>query len=417
MMNKTSSDLFDDNLFYLNKIIDNDKLLQLKKNLSEGKPKNYSEVEYFIQEYNKIIKLIHQDQYQNSDKKLNKFLNSSKSNVKVIWGDCLTALKKMESESMHLMVTSPPYYNAREYSQWKNINEYLEDMRAVIRESWRVLDNHRVWVFNVGDIFDNPKTYTKSVWGKQRIPLGAYFTKIFEEEGFTFVDDFIWDKGEVQSQRQKNADNPYPLYQYPINSYEHILIFHKHRLDDTRYPCPRCGSLKVNGNTQTEPGLQSWECKNEECTERSASNRGKRFSKKTNITQSKLFRTPENEIDNEFIKKWRKDIVSFSPVIKINSKGENTLGHTAPFPEFLAEFAIRMFSYTGENVLDPFAGSFTAPKVAAEIGRIGVGVELNKKMFGDSIIKNLNKTKNLFSNEINFDQFSLLDEPKENKQI
>ena len=417
MMNKTSSDLFDDNLFYLNKIIDNDKLLQLKNNLSKGKPEKYSEVEYFIQEYNKIIKLIHQDQYQNSDKKLNKFLNSSKSNVKVIWGDCLTALKKMESESMHLMVTSPPYYNAREYSQWKNINEYLEDMRAVIRESWRVLDNHRVWVFNVGDIFDNPKTYTKSVWGKQRIPLGAYFTKIFEEEGFTFVDDFIWDKGEVQSQRQKNADNPYPLYQYPINSYEHILIFHKHRLDDTRYPCPRCGSLKVNGNTQTEPGLQSWECKNEECTERSASNRGKRFSKKTNITQSKLFRTPENEIDNEFIKKWRKDIVSFSPVIKINSKGENTLGHTAPFPEFLAEFAIRMFSYTGENVLDPFAGSFTAPKVAAEIGRIGVGVELNKKMFGDSIIKNLNKTKNLFSNEINFDQFSLLDEPKENKQI
>ena len=417
MMNKTSSDLFDDNLFYLNKIIDNDKLLQLKKNLSEGKPKNYSEVEYFIQEYNKIIKLIHQDQYQNSDKKLNKFLNSSKSNVKVIWGDCLTALKKMESESMHLMVTSPPYYNAREYSQWKNINEYLEDMRAVIRESWRVLDNHRVWVFNVGDIFDNPKTYTKSVWGKQRIPLGAYFTKIFEEEGFTFVDDFIWDKGEVQSQRQKNADNPYPLYQYPINSYEHILIFHKHRLDDTRFPCPRCGSLKVNGNTQTEPGLQSWECKNEDCTERSASNRGKRFSKKTNLTQSKLLRTPDNEIDNEFIKKWRKDIVSFSPVIKINSKGENTLGHTAPFPEFLAEFAIRMFSYKGEYVLDPFAGSFTAPKVAAEIGRIGVGVELNKKMFGDSIIKNLNKTKNLFSNEINFDQFSLLDEPKENKQI
>jgi len=416
-MNKTSSDLFDDNLFYLNKIIDNDKLLQLKNNLSKGKPEKYSEVEYFIQEYNKIIKLIHQNQYQNSDRKLNKFINSSKSNVKVIWGDCLTALKKMDSESMHLMVTSPPYYNAREYSQWRNINEYLEDMRAVIKESWRVLDNHRVWVFNVGDIFDNPKTYTKSVWGKQRIPLGAYFTKIFEEEGFTFVDDFIWDKGEVQSQRQKNADNPYPLYQYPINSYEHILIFHKHRLDDTRFPCPRCGSLKVNGNTQTEPGLQSWECKNEDCTERSASNRGKRFSKKTNITQSKLLRTPDNEIDNEFIKKWRKDIVSFSPVIKINSKGENTLGHTAPFPEFLAEFAIRMFSYKGEYVLDPFAGSFTAPKVAAEIGRNGVGVELNKKMFGDSIIKNLKKTKNLFSNVINFEEFNLLDEAKENKQI
>ena len=179
----------------------------------------------------------------------------------------------MDSESIQLMVTSPPYYNARDYSQWKNIDEYLDDMKDIIKETWRVLDNHRVWVFNVGDIFDNPNTKTTSVWGKQRIPLGAYFIQIFEDIGFTFVDDFIWDKGEVQSQRQKNADNPYPMYQYPINAYEHILIFHKHRLDTTKFPCPRCGSLQVSGNTQSEPGLQSWECKNDNCAERSESNR------------------------------------------------------------------------------------------------------------------------------------------------
>ena len=124
----------------------------------------------------------------------------------------------MDSESIQLILTSPPYYNARNYSQWKNIDEYLDDMRDIIKETWRVLDNHRVWVFNVGDIFDNPNTKTTSVWGKQRIPLGAYFIQIFEDIGFTFVDDFIWDKGEVQSQRQKNADNPYPMYQYPINA-------------------------------------------------------------------------------------------------------------------------------------------------------------------------------------------------------
>ena len=64
----------------------------------------------------------------------------------------------MDSESIQLMVTSPPYYNARDYSRWKNIDEYLEDMKEIIQESWRVLDNHRVWVFNVGDIFDNPTT-------------------------------------------------------------------------------------------------------------------------------------------------------------------------------------------------------------------------------------------------------------------
>ena len=87
-------------------------------------------------------------------KKLEKFLKEEDSNLKIIWGDCLNTLKKMNSESVQLMVTSPPYYNAREYSQWKDINDYLDDMREIIKETYRVLDNHRVWVFNVGDILN-----------------------------------------------------------------------------------------------------------------------------------------------------------------------------------------------------------------------------------------------------------------------
>ena len=136
------------------------------------------------------------------------------------------------------------------------------------------------------------------------------------------------------------------------------------------------------------------------------------------MTQSEVLRNKENEIETDFIKKWRKDIVSFPPVIKINSKGENTLGHTAPFPEFLAEFAIRMFSYKNEKVLDPFAGSFTAPKLAAELGRVGIGVELNKKMFGKSILKNLSsQNDSLFGEILTIEEFDLLGEKKTNKQI
>ena len=52
--------------------------------------------------------------------------------------------------------------------------------------------------------------------------------------------------------RHKNKSTPYPFYQQPFNSYEHILIFHKHRLDDTKYPCQICGSLNVSGNSYTE---------------------------------------------------------------------------------------------------------------------------------------------------------------------
>lgn len=243
------------------------------------------------------------------------------------------------------------------------------------------------------------------LWGH----ILSNFIKIFEEEGFTFVDDFIWDKGEVQSERHKNGNKPYPFYQYPMNCYEHILVFHKHRKDDTRYPCPVCGCLKVNGNTYSEIGVKSWECKNTQCFERSKSNRGKRFSLKTLITQSRQGKT--YEIEQDFIKKWRRDIVKISPVIKINSKGENILGHTAPFPAEIPEFAIKMFSYPNEYVLDPFAGSFTSVIGAKKLGRIGIGIELNKAMFGKSSMQNLIKSlhPNLFDTKgIVISEFNLL---------
>ncbi len=344
-------------------------------------------IDSFINIYINFVKEDYQNQYKEINVNLVDFLEAKDDGVKIIWGDCLTAMRGMKSESIHLMVTSPPYYNAREYSQWHNLNDYLEDMRLIIKEAYRVLDNHRVFVFNVGDIFDNDNLTTTSTWGKRRIPLGAYFTKIFEEEGFTFVDDFIWDKGEVQSERHKNRNKPYPFYQYPVNCYEHILIFHKHRKDNTRYPCPVCGCLKVNGNAFSEIGIKSWECKNFECFERSKANRGKRFSLKSIITQSR--QTEKFAIDEEFIKKWRRDIIKINPVIKINSRGQNILGHTAPFPSEIPEFAVKMFSYPDEYVLDPFAGSFTSVITAKKLGRVGIGIELNKAMFGESSMNNV----------------------------
>lgn len=339
--------------------------------------------------YIKFIKNIYQNEYKNTDNNLNDFLDKKDDGIKIIWGHCLNVLKNMKSESIACMVTSPPYYNARDYSKWNNLQEYLKDMREIIKESYRVLDNHRVFVWNVGDIFDNDNLYTKSTWGKRRIPLGAYFINIFEEEGFTFVDDFIWDKGEVQSERHKNGNKPYPFYQYPMNCYEHILIFHKHRLDNYRYPCPVCGTLNVNGNSYTEKGLKSWECKNHDCFERSVSNRGKRFSLKTIITQNR--QGEEFALNNDFIKKWRRDIIKINPVIKINSKGENILGHTAPFPIEIANMAIKFFSYSGEKILDPFGGSMTSVISAIQNNRVGIGIEINKHKFINSIRNNLQK--------------------------
>ena len=135
------------------------------------------------------------------------------------------------------------------------------------------------------------------------------------------------------------------------------------------------------------------------------------------MTQSKTNHNEANTIDESFVKKWRRDIIKFSPVIKINSKGNNTIGHTAPFPEDIPEMSIRMFSYINEKVLDPFAGSFTTPKVAAELGRIGIGIELNKKDFKDAIIKRLNGPGDLLRNKINFDQIDYSKDKTINRQL
>jgi len=412
--------IFDTSFDYLREILTESELELLiaqLKNKKDGETKDL--ILFFNKIYCEIIKKKHQTEYSGRDEKLMSFINSAKSNAKIIWGDCLNVLTKMDSESIQLMVTSPPYYNAREYSKWDNINDYLLDMEDIIRETYRVLDNHRIWVFNVGDIFDNPRTVTKSVWGKTRLPLGAYFISIFEKCGFTFVDDIIWDKGEVQSERMTRAAKPHPMYQYPMNCYEHLLVFHKHRLDLTRYPCPVCGTLRVNGNTQSEPGLQSWECKNLKCFERSASNRGKRFSIKTNIVQSEESQNPKNEISVELLKKWRRDIVKFSPVIKINSKGDNKLGHSAPFPKDIPEMAIKFFTYVGEKVMDPFAGSFTTVLSAVENDRIGVGIELNKNIYRSVALRMLKNDKqlDLYKNKLTIEEFDLTSEPRLHRQL
>lgn len=373
---------------YLDKVLNPAEKVILKNRCEYLRAKSIPQiVKGFSQVYRKLIKQKYQRAYEAVDYDLDNFIHSASSSLKLIWGDCSKVIKKMKSESIQLIVTSPPYYNARAYSQWPDLNAYLEDMTSIIAASYRVLDNHRAFIFNIGDITGNDHLYTQSAWGNRRIPLGAYFINIFEKVGFTFIDDFIWDKGEVQSQRHKNGLHPSPMYQYPLNCYEHIMIFLKHRKDDTLYPCPVCGCLKINGNAYAGAGIKSWECKNHKCFERSKSNRGKRFSLRS-IMMDEL---KDNRIDPELIKKWRRDIVRMPPTIKINSKGENRLGHTAPFPPQLAEFAIQFFSGQGEHVLDPFAGSFTTAIEAVRSGRNGIGIELNKDLFYKAIITNIGK--------------------------
>lgn len=285
--------------------------------------------------------------------------------------DCVEGMKSLAPDSIDLTVTSPPYYNAREYSTWDSLEQYLEDMKKAFTEVFRITKNHHNVIVNVGDITSR---VGKSKWAVRKVPLGAYFITMLEDIGFTYIDDFIWDKGEPQTKR--HLGNPtYPFYQYPVNCYEHILVFAKHTLDKTKIPCPDCHTTLSQSNSCTGIGIQSWECKNPHCPTKSAHGRGKRFSARSVMMND--YQTTENEISTDLIGKWRRDIVKISPVIKTNCRGENTLGHSAPFPEDIPEMAIHFYSGVGDIVLDPFLGSGTTAKVAISNNRKFIGFEIS----------------------------------------
>lgn len=253
-----------------------------------------------------------------SEKKdINETMNSE-SDAYIINGDSFEILHSMEPTSVAAAVTSPPYYNAREYSQWENIYLYYYDMFNIIRKVKNVLCDSGVFLYNIGDVNGNEMTIAKSNMGNKRLLLGAYTVLLFEKAGFELVDNYIWNKGEPQSKRSTNDGNFTPHYQKPVNCYEHMFLF------------------KIKGN--------------------------------------------DLDINEEALpKEWGNFVVEFMPVYKINCKGENTLGHTAPFPENIPEFVTKTFGKAGKYILDPFLGSGTSIISAVKYGYRGVGIELSKE--------------------------------------
>ena len=176
-----------------------------------------------------------------------------------------------------------------------------------------------IYLYNIGDICGNENTVVGSTMGNKRILLGAYTIHLFTAAGFELLDNILWDKGNPQSNRQKNDGKFTPFYQKPMNVYEHMFVFKK-------------------------PGAPAIVAEN---------------------------------VSKKLPKEWKTNIAPFSPVIKINSKGENTLGHTAPFPEDIPRFVAKVFTQTaGDIVLEPFAGSGTTLIACSKCNVKSLGIEL-----------------------------------------
>ena len=151
----------------------------------------------------------------------------NKPHHKVYNGDCESILSNFPEGFFAGAVTSPPYYNAREYSHWANIYCYLYDMYNHARQIYRTLKAGGYYLYNIFDYFDNENNVVFSDMGKRRMILGAYIIYLFQKAGFKIQQNIIWYKGHIQGHRNTNQGNNSPYYQAPLNCYEHILCFRK----------------------------------------------------------------------------------------------------------------------------------------------------------------------------------------------
>ncbi len=242
---------------------------------------------------------------------------------KIIFGDCQN-MGELEDSSIHLVVTSPPYFNAPfDYPDlFDSYKQFLNMIRNTAKELKRVLDEGRIAALVVDDTLIDGKKY----------PVVADITKVFIEEGFKYREKIIWIKPEgfIRISRRSGVilQHPYPMYYYPDNLQESILIFQ-------------------NGD----------------------------FDYKSISKDSKM----ESKIDiDEFQKeKWYLSVWQITNVLPNNNRLEKGI---AAFPEEIPYRLIKLFSYKNEVVLDPFMGSGTTLKVALELDRKCVGYDIDLEL-------------------------------------
>ena len=145
------------------------------------------------------------------------------------------AIQTFSPEQIGTVMTSPPYYNAREYSQWHTLLMYLVDMLISAKVIFNTLPRDAWYLYNIGDIVSQDNIYVDTGMSKHRIPLGFLSSMLFEICGYSLIGNKIWDKGEVQSKRSSTCDM-FSGYVKCINCYEHVLCFCK-------------GTMQTNVNT------------------------------------------------------------------------------------------------------------------------------------------------------------------------
>ena len=286
------------------------------------------------------------------------------SDHKIIIGDS-RRMDAVDDESVHLVVTSPPYWQLKDYGPEQQIGyndsyqDYINNLNLVWNECFRVLHKGCRLCINIGDQFARSVYY-----GRYKIiPIRTEIIKFCETIGFDYMGAIIWQK--VTTCNTTGGATIMGSFPYPRNGivkldYEFILIFKK----------------------LGKPPKVSKQIKE----------------------QSKL---SKDEWNQYFYGHW-------------NFSGEKQNQHLAPFPEELPKRLIKMFSFVGDTILDPFLGSGTTSLAALNLSRNSIGYEINPE-YQDLIKRRLQKNLSVFDNETKIEfidqQFENVDFIKEIKNL
>jgi DNA modification methylase len=229
----------------------------------------------------------------------------------VVNGDSLKLLKSMPDATVHLTFTSPPYYNARDYSIYKSYEEYLDFLEEVFKETMRVTKDGRFLLVNTSPIIIPRVGRTYS---SKRYPIPYDLHARLMKQGWEFVDDIIWLKPEasVKNRIASFLQTRKPLSYKPNAVTENIMVYRKpsHKLVDWN--------------------MSSYE-------------------------------------DEIIAKSLVKGKFETNNVWKIAPKYDKQ--HTAVFPEALCDRVVSYYSMVGDLVFDPFAGSGTLGASALKLKR------------------------------------------------
>lgn len=288
---------------------------------------------------NELVKEIILKEYF-SDEKTTKKISHTQTydflkNV-VVNADVSDVLKLLPRESIHLTFTSPPYYNARDYSIYQSYDEYLDFLEEVFFEIERVTKEGRFLIVNTSPIII-PRVSRQHSSKRYPIPFDLHARLV--NIGWEFIDDIVWEKPEFSVKNRIGGFQQHrkPLGYKPNAVTEYLMVYRK----------------------KTDK-LLDW-----------------------NIHQYSGEVVEESKVNGDF---------ETTNVWKISPKSDKI--HSAVFPMELCKRVIQYYSYKGDLVFDPFAGSGTLQRTARAMDRYAFSSEKEKKYF--DYMKDLEKGNTFF---------------------